>query len=199
MEKLVSVKSKIIPLNIRDVDTDMIIPANFLTSVDRQGYGENVFRRLRDNDPNFPLNLPKYQGAQILVADDNFGCGSSREHAVWALQGWGIKVVISKSFADIFAGNSAKNGLLTIVLSEKAVDQLLHAGVAGDCVVTVDLSQQLVVLPDGSSEKFEFDPFRKHCIMNGLDDFDYLVSNLPDIKKFKSSQVRFFSTNNSNN
>jgi 3-isopropylmalate/(R)-2-methylmalate dehydratase small subunit len=199
MEKLVSVESKIIPLNIRDIDTDMIIPANFLTSVDRQGYGENVFRRLRDNDPNFPVNLPQFQGSQIIVADDNFGCGSSREHAVWALQGWGIKAVISKSFADIFAGNSAKNGLLTIVLPEKSVDQLLELGKSGDCFVKVDLSQQLVFLPDGSTQKFEFDPFRRHCIMNGLDDFDYLLSHLSDIKKFKSSQVRFFSSNKSNN
>src|ERR1700760_4652939 len=110
MEKFEKLKSKVIPLPMTDVDTDMIIPAQFLTSISRDGYGQNLFRRLRDNDPDFPFNQAKYSGAEILVADDNFGCGSSREHAVWALAGAGVKAVIAKSFADIFFGNSAKNG-----------------------------------------------------------------------------------------
>ncbi len=194
MQKLSTVSSKVIPLNIRDIDTDMIIPANFLTSVDRQGYGINVFRRLRDNDPNFAFNLDRYQGAQILIADDNFGCGSSREHAVWALLGWGIRVIISKSFADIFAGNSAKNGLLTIVLEPDLVDRFLKQATTGDLALTVDLEQLEISEADGTKHKFDFDPFRRHCIINGLDDFDYLLSNLEDIKKFKSQAPRFYST-----
>jgi 3-isopropylmalate/(R)-2-methylmalate dehydratase small subunit len=200
MESFTTLSSQVIPLNMRDIDTDMIIPASYLTSIDRDGYGQNVFRRLRDSDPNFPFNQDQYKNAQILLADDNFGCGSSREHAVWALQGWGIKAVLSKSFADIFAGNSAKNGLLTITLPAEIIEQLLKQAKNEKLVITIDLPNQEVKLPDNQIIKFDFDPFRKHCIINGLDDLDYLLSHQADIKEFKTTKIKkFFSSLTANN
>ncbi|HEY9713580.1 MAG TPA: 3-isopropylmalate dehydratase small subunit [Chroococcales cyanobacterium] len=192
MEKFTSLKSKVMPLPIKDVDTDMIIPAQFLTSISREGYGENLFRRLRDRDAEFPTNLPKYKGAQILVADSNFGCGSSREHAVWAILGAGFKVVIAKSFADIFFNNSAKNGLILVTLADKAVDDLLAQAQAGDLEITVDLNAQEVTCASGTADQktyhFDYDPFRRHCILNGLDDIDYILSMKDDIKSFRDKQ-----------
>lgn len=173
---------------MKDVDTDLIIPAQFLTSISRDGYGQNLFRRLRDNDPNFPLNQPRFQGASILVADSNFGCGSSREHAVWALIDAGIKVVMAKSFADIFYNNSAKNGLLLVPLAAEAVDQVLAEATRDDYVVTVDLEKQQVLLPNGSKCPFSYDPFRKHCMLNGLDDIDYIRSFAAQIADFRERQ-----------
>lgn len=200
MEKFTTVTSKVVPLPIRDVDTDMIIPAEFLTSVTRDGYGENVFKRLREADPNFPINQDRFKGSQIMVADDNFGCGSSREHAVWALTGWGLKVIISKSFADIFAGNSAKNGLLLITLASEIVDQLLEAAKAGELTLTVDLAAETVSLPDGSSHSFQYDPFRKYCLLEGLDDLDYMLERNEAIESYrtKRSQNFFFSMDKPN-
>ncbi|MCL4143012.1 UNVERIFIED_CONTAM: hypothetical protein GTU68_040436, partial [Idotea baltica] len=122
MQEFKNLSSNVIPLPIVNIDTDMIIPANFMTSTSRDGYAKNVFRRLRDQDENFPFNLDKYKDASIIVSGDNFGCGSSREHAVWALVGWGIKVIIAPSFADIFASNSGKNGLVLVTLSKNIID-----------------------------------------------------------------------------
>ncbi len=188
MKKFTQLKSKAIPLPVKDVDTDMIIPAQFLTSISSEGYGQNLFRRLRDNDANFPLNQEKFKGASLLVADHNFGCGSSREHAVWALTGWGISVVIAKSFADIFYNNSAKTGLLLIVLPEKVVDRLLSEAQSSDLELTINLEDQFVQHPSGESFKFEYDPFRKHCILNGLDDIDYILSHKQEITAFREKQ-----------
>lgn len=188
MQPFKQVKSRVIPLPIKDVDTDMIIPAQFLTSISRDGYGQNLFRRLRDNDPDFPFNQSRYSGAEILVADDNFGCGSSREHAVWALAGAGVKAVIAKSFADIFFGNSAKNGLLLVVLPADVVDKLLEDGKPGDYTVEIDLEKQVVTTPDGKQHFFSYDPFRKHCLLNGLDDIDYILSFKDEIFSFKEEQ-----------
>jgi 3-isopropylmalate/(R)-2-methylmalate dehydratase small subunit len=172
---------------MKDVDTDLIIPAQFLTSISRDGYGQNLFRRLRDNDPNFPFNLPQYSDAQILVAQSNFGCGSSREHAVWALQGAGIKVVIASSFADIFFNNSAKNGLVLVQLTQSEVEAILSQAAAGECTLTVDLEKQTVTAKNGEY-KFDFDSFRRHCILNGLDDIDYILSFQNEIAKFREAQ-----------
>lgn len=196
MDKVTTIKSKVVPIPMKDVDTDMLIPAQFLTSISREGYGQNLFRRFRDKDPNFPLNQKKYAGAQIMVADSNFGCGSSREHAVWALTGAGFKAVISKSFADIFYSNSAKTGLLLVVLPAEQVDKILRAAESGEYAVTIDLATQKVNLPDGTSLPFEYDAFRKHCLLNGLDDIDYILSSKEDIAKFRAEQnkVRNFST-----
>lgn len=190
MQKIQKISSQVAPLPIKDVDTDLIIPAQYLTSISRDGFGQNCFRRLRDTDPDFALNQPKYKSAKILVADSNFGCGSSREHAVWALQGAGFEAVISKSFADIFYNNSAKNSLLLVTLPESIVDKMLNdLAFAEAYVVSIDLAEQTVSLPDGTSVKFDFDPFRKYCLLNGLDDIDYIRSHAEDVKEFRKRQV----------
>ena len=188
MEKFTSLTAKVIPLQMKDIDTDMIIPAQFLTSISQKGFGQNLFRRLRDNDPNFPLNQSRYKDAAILVTDSNFGCGSSREHAVWAILDAGIRVVIAKSFADIFFSNSAKNGLVLITLPDNIVDELLSEANASDLSLTVDLEAKTVRKPDGKIFSFNFDPFRRHCILNGLDDIDYILSMKNDIAKFRQQQ-----------
>jgi 3-isopropylmalate/(R)-2-methylmalate dehydratase small subunit len=196
MKKFTAVKSKAIPLPIKDVDTDQIIPAQYLTSISSEGYGQNLFKRLRAESPDFPMNLPKYAGAKILIADHNFGCGSSREHAVWALMGAGIEVMIGKSFADIFNGNSANNGFLLVVLPEDVVDSMLKAAAETDFELTVDLEKQEVRTADNKVYKFDYDPFRKHCLINGLDDIDYILSEQASIEAFRTQQAdkRFFST-----
>jgi 3-isopropylmalate/(R)-2-methylmalate dehydratase small subunit len=187
MKPFTTLTSKVIPLPRKDVDTDLIIPAQFLTSTSRGGYGPNLFRRLRDEDPQFPLNDPRYNDAQILVAESNFGCGSSREHAVWAIREAGIRVVIAPSFADIFFGNSAKNGLLLVQLSESVVATLLSDALARDVTLTVSLDAQSV-LYNGTEHSFSYDPFRKHCLQNGLEDLDYLMTHKEEIKRYFESQ-----------
>ena len=196
MKKFTAVKSKAIPLPIKDVDTDQIIPAQYLTSISSEGYGHNLFKRLRAESPDFPMNLPKYAGAKILIADHNFGCGSSREHAVWALMGAGIEVMIGKSFADIFNGNSANNGFLLVVLPEDVVDSMLKAAAETDFELTVDLEKQEVRTADNKVYKIDYDPFRQQCLINGLDDIDYILSEQATIEAFRAQQAdkRFFST-----
>jgi 3-isopropylmalate/(R)-2-methylmalate dehydratase small subunit len=189
MKAYKTIKSKVMPLPLKDVDTDMIIPAQFMTSISREGYGENLFTRLRAADPQFPSNQEKYKGAEILVADHNFGCGSSREHAVWALDGAGFKAVVAKSFADIFSGNSAKNGFLLVVLPEEIVDRILLEGRSGSYELSIDLEKQTVSLPDGTEVSFDYNPFRKHCLLNGLDDIDYILSFKDEINSFKDKSA----------
>lgn len=151
---------------------------------------------MRDNDANFPMNRKEFDGSTILVTDSNFGCGSSREHAVWALTGAGFKVVIAKSFSDIFYNNSAKNALLLVMLPDKVVDEILAASKSADYEVTVNLETQTVTLPDGTEHKFEYDQFRKHCMLNGLDDIEYIRSHAADIQEFRTRQEqnRYMST-----
>ncbi len=196
MKKFTQVKSKAIPLPIKDVDTDQIIPAQYLTSISSDGYGKNLFKRLREESADFPMNQPRFTGAKILIADHNFGCGSSREHAVWALMGAGIEVMIGKSFADIFTGNSANNGFLLITLPSDTVDMLLKTAAETDLELTVDLVSQEVRTAEGSVFKFDYDPFRKHCLINGLDDIDYILSEKSSIDSYRNKQAdkRFFST-----
>jgi len=196
MEKFTKISSSLIPIPLKDIDTDMLIPADYLTSTSRVGYGENLFRRLRDNDKNFPLNLEKYQSSKIIIARNNFGCGSSREHAVWAILGYGIRVVISPSFADIFFNNSAKNGLVLIKLSEDVVEKLIEKSTENLYEVTVDLENQKVQTQDGENFDFEFDEFRKECILKGYDDLDYLLSNKDKIEEYKKyrNENLYFST-----
>lgn len=191
MQKFEVFSSKVIPLPMKDVDTDMIIPAQYLTSISRDGFGQNVFRRLRDSNPDFPFNKEEYKNSQVLVTDSNFGCGSSREHAVWALQGAGIKAILGKSFADIFFNNSLKNGLLPITLDQSLIDKILVGTTKGDYTVTIDLANQVVQLPDGTSAAFEFDPFRKHCLLNGLDDINYILSHQADLLTFDQKRPQF--------
>ncbi len=190
MNRFISFIGEVIPLNLKNVDTDQIIPARYLTSVSREGYGENLFRNLKDKDPNFVFNLDKYKNASILLADSNFGCGSSREHAVWALCSAGIKVVIAKSFADIFFSNSSKNGLLLITLKEETIDSLFLESESRVISLGVNLENQVVTLQDGKTESFSYDPFRKHCLLKGLDDVDYILSHKEKIKDYlKSSKA----------
>ncbi|MCI5066201.1 3-isopropylmalate dehydratase small subunit [bacterium] len=199
MKTFTTLRSHYAPLPIRDVDTDMIIPAQFLTSISREGYGENLFRRLRDEDPEFPPFLPPYRNAKILVTRENFGCGSSREHAVWALMSAGYEAVIAPSFADIFHSNSGKNGLLLVELPEEVVNSLLQQTspeITPLPELTIDLTNQTVALQDGEKFFFPYDPFRKECLLAGMDDLDYLLNREEEITLFREQHEKssFFDT-----
>lgn len=195
MEKFVKLNSTAIPLNIANVDTDQIIPARFLKATDKQGFGDNLFRDWRfhkDGSVNtdFALNQPKY-GGQILVAGDNFGCGSSREHAAWALTGYGFKVIISSFFADIFKGNSLNNGLLPLQVSEEFLQLLFNVLDANpQTKFTVDLENTTLSI-DGTSHSvtFEIDPYKKTCLLNGYDDIDYLLSKKDKIEAYEAQKT----------
>jgi 3-isopropylmalate/(R)-2-methylmalate dehydratase small subunit len=201
MEKFVSKEGLVAPLDRANVDTDAIIPKQFLKSIKRTGFGPNLFDEWRYLDrgepgkddlkrplnPDFVLNQPRYRGATVLVARENFGCGSSREHAPWALLQYGFQTVIAPSFADIFYNNSLKNGLLVVKLDEKKVDQLLRESQATEGYrLAVDLEQQTVTTPQGQSFSFDIDPFRKHCILNGFDDIGLTLAHADEIKAFEA-------------
>jgi 3-isopropylmalate/(R)-2-methylmalate dehydratase small subunit len=189
MKQFSKITSPVVPLSRRDVDTDQIISAQHLTSVASDGFGRNLFRNLRDADPSFPLNDERYAGAKILCAADNFGCGSSREHAVWALLEYGFRAVIAKSFADIFSANAANNGLLLVTLPAGTVDRILAEAAGGKYEVTVDLSLREVRLPGGTAEPFAYDPFRQHCLLHGLDPLDYILSHQRDIDAYSRKRA----------
>lgn len=188
------------PMDRANVDTDMIIPKQFLKSIKRSGFGPYMFDELRYLDvgqpdmdcsdrplnPDFPLNFPRYKGAQILLARENFGCGSSREHAPWALEDYGFRVVIAPSFADIFFNNCFKNGMLPIVLNEKIVNELFQKLYANEGFqLTIDLQNQLIQQEGGDDIPFEVDAFRKHCLLNGLDDIGITLQDADDIRAFE--------------
>jgi 3-isopropylmalate/(R)-2-methylmalate dehydratase small subunit len=192
MEPVTVIEGTAAPLPLKDVDTDMIIPAQYLTSISREGFGTHLFRRLRDQDSEFPLNLAKYRDAPILVTGSNFGCGSSREHAVWALLGAGIRAVIAPSFADIFFSNAAKNGLLLITLDEKEVDRICVRATADLLHLRIDLAAQEIQI-EGERHGFHYEPFRKHCLMQGLDDLDYILEQRGAISEyFKRARPRHY-------
>ncbi len=189
------------PMDRANVDTDLIIPKQFLKSIKRSGFGPNLFDELRyldegqpdqDNsgrplNEEFPLNFFRYKGAQILLTRENFGCGSSREHAPWALDDYGFRAVIAPSFADIFFNNSFKNGLLPIVLSDEIVDQLFAEMYASEGYeLSVDLESQAVMTPSGQVFKFEIDEFRKQCLLNGFDDIGLTLQNTDAIKTYEA-------------
>ena len=192
MEKFTTVESVAAPLPLINVDTDMIIPKQFLKTIKRSGLGVNLFDEMRYDDngaeiPDFVLNKPQYRDAQILVAGDNFGCGSSREHAPWALLDFGIRVVIAPSFADIFFNNCFKNGILPIVLPQDQVDLLMDDAQRGaNATITVDLENQTISGPDGGTISFEVDAFRKHCLLNGLDDIGLTLEKAASIDAFEA-------------
>ena len=192
MEAFKTLSSKMVSIPIENIDTDQIIPARFLKVTDKQGLGDNLFCDWRyDEDgtpkPDFILNQEQVQGVQILVAGDNFGCGSSREHAPWALMGYGFKIIISTSFADIFRNNALKNGLLPVVVDEETHRQLQSLVEEDpDSAIAVDLPNQTLSLPDGRTVDFPIDPFSKHCITNGLDQLGYLQSHLGQVEKFEA-------------
>ncbi len=194
MEKFKKLTSTAIPLDIENVDTDQIIPARFLKATDKKGFGDNVFRDWRfqkdgSPDSSFILNDPRYSGS-ILIAGNNFGCGSSREHAAWALTGYGFKVIVSSFFADIFKGNSLNNGLLPVQVSESFLKKLME--VLKDEPETefeVDLEAQTISIPKKNiSESFEIDPYKKMCMLNGYDDIDFLISKKKEIEAFETAR-----------
>ena len=196
MEKFTKIISTAVPLPIENIDTDQIIPARFLKATDKKGFGDNVFRDWRFDkngtiDADFPINKPQYAGAKILVAGDNFGCGSSREHAAWAIVGHGFKVVISSFFADIFKGNALNNGLLPIQVSPEYLKELL-AGIEAnpELPITVDLENQVVETAFAKAE-FEIDPYKKVCMINGYDDIDFLLSKKAEIEAFEKERMVF--------
>jgi 3-isopropylmalate/(R)-2-methylmalate dehydratase small subunit len=201
MQKFEKLTGLVAPLDRPNVDTDQIIPKQYLKSIKRTGFGPALFDSWRYLDagqpgmdhstrainPDFVLNQPRYQGAQILLARDNFGCGSSREHAPWALLDYGFRVVVAPSYADIFYNNSFKNGLLPIVLRRDAIDRLFDQTVAiPGYTLTVDLVAQEVTAPDGAVFRFEIDAFRKHCLVNGLDDIGLTLQHVADIRAYEA-------------
>lgn len=172
-----------VPFGMKNVDTDIIIPARFLKTISRKGLGKGAFAALRE-DPDNIFDQERYKGAPILIAGDNFGCGSSREHAPWALADLGFRIVIAPSFADIFAGNAFKNGMLLVQLPQEQVDRLLE--VAQETEITVDLENQVVTTPFQDRFLFEIDPFRKHCLLNGLDEIGLTQQMDRDIAAYES-------------
>lgn len=195
MKKFTHLKDTAVPLEVENVDTDQIIPARFLKATDKAGFGENLFRDWRfdkngEKVADFPLNNRLYLGS-ILLAGDNFGCGSSREHAAWALSAYGFKVVVSSYFADIFKGNALNNGLLPVQVSPAFLEDLFRAVTRDPSTeLVVDLeNQQISLSGTGEFEQFEIDPYKKTCLLNGYDDIDYLVSKLDSIKKFEQKQL----------
>ena len=192
MEKFTSLNTTAVPLSIENVDTDQIIPARFLKATDRKGFGSNLFRDWRfdkSNEPipDFILNNPLY-GGKILVAGNNFGCGSSREHAAWALADYGFKVIISSFFADIFKGNALNNGLLPIQVSPEILQQLLSTIENNpSTIITINLEEQILAVSSASIQvNFEINSYKKTCLINGYDDIDYLVSQQSAIEQFES-------------
>lgn len=203
MKAFTQLNGLVCPLDRANVDTDAIIPKQFLKSIKRSGFGPNLFDEWRyldhgepgqdcsqrPHNPEFVLNFPRYQGAQVLLARENFGCGSSREHAPWALEDYGFRVVIAPSFADIFFNNCYKNGLLPIVLAAEAVDQLFRECEAQDgYTLTVDLAQQTVTTPGGTSFAFDITEHRKHCLLNGLDEIGLTLAHAEAIRRYEEAR-----------
>ncbi|MEM8786163.1 MAG: 3-isopropylmalate dehydratase small subunit [Pseudomonadota bacterium] len=191
MEKFTSLRGVAAPLPLINVDTDMIIPKQFLKTIKRTGLGVNLFHEMRYTEEggeigDFVLNQPAWRNASILVAGDNFGCGSSREHAPWALLDFGIRCVIAPSFADIFYNNCFKNGILPIVLPQAEVDKLMEDAQRGaNAIIEVDLETQTITGPDGGTVSFDVDPFKKHCLLNGLDDIGLTMQKKSTIDAFE--------------
>ncbi len=200
MQKYTTLTGIVAPLDRANVDTDLIIPKQFLKSIKRTGFGDNLFDELRYLDegylgqdiakrpknPDFVLNQERYQGATILLTRSNFGCGSSREHAPWALNEYGFRTVIAPSYADIFFNNSFKNGMLPVILTESEVDELFKDCEANEgFILTVDLQNQKVISPSGKEYHFEVDAFRKHCLLNGLDDIGLTLQDSDSIRAFE--------------
>jgi 3-isopropylmalate/(R)-2-methylmalate dehydratase small subunit len=195
MQPINIVRSKAVPLPLPNIDTDQIIPKQFLKRIERTGYGDFLFfdwRRIQEGvnagepNPDFVLNRPEYQGAEVLIAERNFGCGSSREHAAWALRQFGFLVVIAPTFADIFSSNAGKNGIVLVRLTEEQVQTLLSRSTANpEHQLTVSLEDQSVTDVDGFSAHFDIDPFRKFCLLNGLDDIGLTLRHEQELDRFE--------------
>ncbi len=195
MEKFTTLTGVAAPMPLVNIDTDMIIPKQFLKTIQRSGLGKNLFDEMRYTQdgkeiPDFVLNQPAYRKSEIIVAGDNFGCGSSREHAPWALLDFGIRCVISTSFADIFFNNCFKNGILPVVLPQEAVNHLMDDARKGaNARITVDLESQTVTASDGKTFAFEVDAFKKHCLMNGLDDIGLTLEKAAAIDSYEAKNA----------
>ena len=195
MQKFTTLTGVAAPLPITNVDTDMIIPKQYLKTIKRTGLGKGLFAELRyredgTDNPDFVLNKPAYRGARILVAEDNFGCGSSREHAPWALKDFGITCVIAPSFADIFVENCCKNGMLPLALPRATCELLMDdASNGANATLTIDLAQQTVTRPDGALVRFEFDAFRRRCLLDGLDEIGATLTKAAAIGAFEARQA----------
>jgi 3-isopropylmalate/(R)-2-methylmalate dehydratase small subunit len=193
MQPFTKLTTTAVPLRAENVDTDQIIPARYLTAVTKEGMGDGLFSAWRYNgdgsdNPDFILNRPEHQGAEVLIAGRNFGSGSSREHAVWALTEYGFRAVISPGFADIFYNNSLKNGLLPVALPEETINMLWDlVEEEPETTIHIDLENQTVTLPDGQAMKFDIDPFRKMCLLRGLDDMGYLLDKVEAIQQFEAT------------
>tara|TARA_B100001029_G_C15055471_1_gene454011 strand:+ start:1194 stop:1799 length:606 start_codon:yes stop_codon:yes gene_type:complete len=195
MEKFTKLRGVAAPFNMINIDTDKILPKQFLKTIKRSGLGKHLFTELRytedgSENPEFVLNKPSYRDSNIIVAGDNFGCGSSREHAPWALLDFGIKCVIATSFADIFYNNCFKNGILPIVVNKQQLDQLMDDAENGaNAVLDIDLEAQEITRPDGEKVTFEIDEFRKHCLINGLDDIGLTMEKEKNIDSFEKKRA----------
>jgi 3-isopropylmalate/(R)-2-methylmalate dehydratase small subunit len=195
MDKFTTLTAVAAPMPLINIDTDMIIPKQFLKTIKRTGLGANVFHEMRFNEDgsenaDFVLNNDAYRKAEIIVAGDNFGCGSSREHAPWALLDYGIKCIISTSFADIFYNNSFKNGILPIVVNEDDHKKLLDDASRGaNATLTIDLENQVIKGPDGGEISFEIDPFKKKCLLEGLDDIGLSMQKIDNVQKFEDGMT----------
>jgi 3-isopropylmalate/(R)-2-methylmalate dehydratase small subunit len=185
MDKVTQVEGRAYPFGMKNVDTDIIIPAHFLKTITREGLGRGAFEALRKNPDNV-FDDPAHAGAPIIIAGDNFGCGSSREHAAWALLDMGVKAVIAPSFSDIFSGNAFKNGILTVALPQEAIDRLME--VAETDPITIDLETQTVTTPFQDRWTFEIDPFRKHCLSEGLDEVGLTLQSNAAIEGYEARQ-----------
>ena len=194
MEKFDKLSGVAAPMNMINIDTDMIIPKNFLKTIKRSGLGQNLFDEMRydrdgNENPDFVLNKPAYRKAKIIVAGDNFGCGSSREHAPWALLDFGIRCVVSTSFADIFYNNCFKNGILPIKVTKKQLDDLMDDAERGsNSTLSIDLESQTIQGPDGGEIKFEIDDFKKHLLLNGLDEIGLTLQKSDKVDSFEEQQ-----------
>lgn len=196
MEKFTKLTGVAAPMPVVNIDTDMIIPKNYLKTIKRTGLGKGLFADMRyladgSENPDFVLNKPAYRHAKIIVAGDNFGCGSSREHAPWALADFGIRCVISTSFADIFYNNCFKNGILPIIVSPEDLEKLMDdAGRGANAIITVDLEKMEISGPDGGVLKFDLDEFRRHCLLNGLDDIGLTMRKAASIDAFEQRNAK---------
>lgn len=186
MQPLSKVEGRAIPFGAKNIDTDIIIPAKWLKTVTREGLGEGAFETIRQ-DPDNIFDAPENKGAPILIAGDNFGCGSSREHAAWAIGDLGIRAVIAPSYSDIFSGNAVKNGILPVVLPQEAVDRLIEVASAGD-PIHIDLEAQTVTTQFQDRFTFEIDPFRKHCLLGGLDEVSLTLESKEAISTFEADR-----------
>ena len=199
MDKFLPFSSTLLPMPVDNIDTDQIIPARFLKTTTKEGLDKQLFCDWRYDangapKPDFILNTPRAQGAQILLAGDNFGCGSSREHAPWALTQFGFRAVISTSFADIFKNNSLKNGLLPIVVSKEVHNKLFQLAEDEKATVQVDLATQTLSLPDGTKVEFPVDPFAKHCLLEGIDELGYILQHEPQIATYEHQRFATLNT-----